>query len=147
MQINLLKLMGDEACYNLLRELGWEKGVQCPHCQSFDIIKDGKNETHSHRQNYRCHPCLKNFDDLTSTVFSGSKLPLKTWILCLYLMGLNLSNSQISKELDISQKTAQSMTKKLRSGIVKKSLIYNLKEKLRPTKSTWFVDTKVNHLK
>jgi len=136
MQINLLKLMGDEACYNLLRELRWEDGVKCPNCQSLDVIKDGKNENHPHRQNYRCHPCLKNFDDLTDTVFSGSKLPIKTWVLCLYLMGLNLSNSQISKELDLSLKTAQSMTKKLRAGIAKKSLIYNLKEKLRPTRST-----------
>ena len=135
MQINLLKLMGDEACYNLLRELRWEKGLQCPHCQSIEVIKDGMNENHLYRQNYRCHSCQKHFDDLTNTIFSGSKLPLKTWILCLYLMGLNLSNSQISKELDISQKTAQSMTKKLRAGIVKKSLIYNLMEKLRPTKS------------
>ena len=136
MQINLLKLMGDEACYNLLRELRWEDGVKCPNCQSLDVIKDGKNENHPHRQNYRCHPCLKNFDDLTDTVFSGSKLPIKTWVLCLYLMGLNLSNSQISKELDLSLKTAQSMAKKLRAGIVKKNLIYNLKEKLRPMKST-----------
>ena len=136
MQINLLKLMGDEACYNLLRELRWKNGVECPNCQSLDVIKDGKNENHPHRQNYRCHSCLKNFDDLTETVFSGSKLPLKTWILCLYLMGLNLSNTQISKELDISLKTAQRMTKKLRTGIVKKNLIYNLMEKLRPMKST-----------
>lgn len=136
MQINLLKLMGDEACYNLLRELRWEKGLQCPHCQSLEIIKDGKHENHPHRQTYECKGCRKNFDDLTNTVFSGSKLSLKTWVLCLYLMGLNLSNNQISKELDISQKTAQSMTKKLRAGIVKKNLIYNLMEKLRPMKST-----------
>jgi len=121
MQINLLKLMGDEACYNLLRELRWEDGVKCPNCQSLDVIKDGKNEKHPHRQNYRCRPCLKNFDDLTDTVFSGSKLPIKTWVLCLYLMGLNLSNSQISKELDLSLKTAQSMTKKLRASIAKKT--------------------------
>ena len=136
MQINLLKLMGDEACYHLLRELRWEDGVRCPNCQSLDVIKDGKNQNHPHRQNYICHGCQKHFDDLTNTVFSGSKLSLKVWILCLYLMGLNLSNSQISKELDISLKTAQSMTRKLREGIVKKNLIYNLMEKLRPMKFT-----------
>lgn len=134
MQINLLKLMGDEACYNLLREIRWSEGVKCPHCQSTHIVKDGKDATHPHRQNYKCRSCAKNFDDLSETVFSGSKKSLKTWILCLYLMGLNLSNQQISKELDISQKTAQSMTHKLRTGIVKKSLLYNLREKLSPTK-------------
>lgn len=46
------------------------------------------------------------FDDLTGTIFSGSNKSLKVWIVCLYLMGLNLSNAQISSELDISYPTA-----------------------------------------
>jgi hypothetical protein len=39
----------------------------------------------------------------------------------MYLMGLNLSNTQIAKELDLPQKTAQSMTEQLRAGIAKKT--------------------------
>jgi len=136
MQINLLKLMGDEACYHLLREIRWEEGVKCPHCQSLEVVKDGVKETHPHRQTYECKSCDRNFDDLTGTVFSGSKKTLKVWVLCLYLMGLNISNAQIAKELDISEPTAQRMTRLLREGIVKKSLIYNLMVKLRPMKST-----------
>jgi len=135
MQINLLKLMGDEDCYNLLREIRWADGVTCPTCESKDVVKDGRNENHPERQNYKCRGCRRDFDDLTDTVFSGSKKDLKTWILCLYLMGLNLSNTQIAKELDVAQKTAQSMTERLRTGISKKSLIYNLQEKLKPMKS------------
>ncbi|MEM6964953.1 MAG: hypothetical protein AAF573_09320 [Bacteroidota bacterium] len=38
----------------------------------------------------------------------------------LYLMGLNLSNRQISKELEISEPTTQRVTTILREGIVKK---------------------------
>lgn len=41
-------------------------------------------------------------DDLTGTVFEGHHQPLKVWVLCLYLMGLNLSNRQIAAELGLS---------------------------------------------
>jgi hypothetical protein len=47
-------------------------------------------------------------------------LPLKTWILCLYFMGLNLSNEQIAAELDLSTNEVQAMTSQLREGIVLK---------------------------
>jgi hypothetical protein len=38
-------------------------------------------------------------DDLTSTIFEGHHQPLKVWILCLYLMGLSLSNAQIARAM------------------------------------------------
>ncbi len=53
--------------------------------------------------------------------FSGHHQPLKVWILCLYFMGLNLSNSQIAQELDLNRTDAQEMTTQLREGIVKKA--------------------------
>jgi len=43
------------------------------------------------------------------------------WILCLYFMGLNLSNEQIAQELDVDRSDVQQMTTQLRQGIVKKS--------------------------
>ena len=39
------------------------------------------------------------FDDLTGTVLAGHHQPLRVWVLCLYFMGLNLSNRQIAQEL------------------------------------------------
>lgn len=136
MQINLLKLMDEQACYQLLREIRWPDGVQCTSCGHLEVKKAGFHDTHPYRQRYECRKCETRFDDLTDTVFSGSKKTLKTWLVCLYLMGLNLSNLQISKELDMSEKTAQEMTTVLREGIVKKNLISSLAEWLRPTRST-----------
>lgn len=56
--------------------------------------------------------------DLSETILAGHHQPLRVWILCLYLMGLNLSNHQISQELDLNQADVQQMTTQLRSGIV-----------------------------
>jgi len=72
MKINLLNLMDDSACYELLREIRWADGVQCPHCSNFSIRKNGHDEVHKSRQKYECKNCERGFDDLTSTIFSGT---------------------------------------------------------------------------
>lgn len=131
MQISLLRLMDEKACYDLLRELRWQKGLECPRCESREVIRSGSDDVHIHRQRYKCNGCNRRFDDLTNTVFSGSSKELKTWLICLYLMGLNISNKQIAQELEISEPTAQKMTEKLRGGIVKKKLISSLAKWLR----------------
>ena len=126
--------MDEAKCYELLRQIRWADGLYCLHCQSEEVVKNGHDENHPSKQRYQCNTCHRNFDDLTGTVFSGSNKSLKVWIVALYLMGLNLSNRQMAKELDVSEPTAQRMTKVLREGIVKKSLIHDLNEQLRSTK-------------
>jgi len=40
---------------------------------------------------------------------------LRVWILCLYFMGLNLSNEQIGQELDLASKDVQTIGHNLSS--------------------------------
>ena len=42
-------------------------------------------------------------------------------MLCLYFMGLNLSNRQVAAELDLSASDVQAMTEQLRRGLVAKT--------------------------
>jgi transposase-like protein len=93
----------------------------CPSCESKYVIKRGFDDTEPARQRYECHDCNKRFDDLTDTIFAGHHQPLKVWVLCLYFMGLNLSNEQIAHELSINDSDAYQMTTELRGGIVKKA--------------------------
>ena len=65
--------------------------------------------------------CSGRFDDLTGTVLAGHHLPLRVWVLCLYLMGLNVSNRQIAGELGLCPSDAQTMTERLRRGLVAKA--------------------------
>ena len=60
----------------------------------------------------------RQFDDLTDTIFEGHHQPLRVWVLCLYFMGLNLSNEQIAAELDVDADTVQVMATHLREGVV-----------------------------
>lgn len=62
--------------------------------------------------------CGRQFDDLTKTIFAGHHQPLRVWIMCLYLMGLNLSNHQIAYELDLNDMDVQEMASLLRRGVI-----------------------------
>lgn len=118
----ILGLMSDEQCYDKLREKRWGcDGPKCPRCQSNNCIVVKKATEDDPQKDYGCEDCNRHFNDLTGTLFQHSKISLKSWMCCLHLMGLNVSNRQIAKELNISEKTAQSMTDKLRTRVEKNS--------------------------
>jgi len=116
--VNLSGLLDDAKCFALVRQHRWPTGVRCPGCKSSAVTRDGHDDTQSHRQRYRCKACTGRFDDLTGTVLAGHHQPLRVWVLCLYFMGLNLSNRQIAAELGLCASDVQAMTEQLRSGLV-----------------------------
>ena len=118
--INLQTLIDEQKCYETVRQLRWTEGVTCGKCSSKRVVKRGFDETQPHRQRYQCQACQSRFDDLSHTIFAGHHQPLQTWILCLYLMGLNLSTHQIAQELNLNKDDAQQMTSQLRLGIMDK---------------------------
>ena len=116
--LKVTDLIDDEKCFMELRKLRWANDVHCTHCGSSKIVKDGHDETQPARQRYECKNCQRRFDDLTNTIFAGHHQPLKIWIIVLYLMGLNISNRQIAKELSLCESDTQAMTEALRKGVV-----------------------------
>ena len=121
MTFYLQTMLDEEKVFTTVRSLRWAEGkVSCPQCSSSEVIKNGYHNTQKARQRYICQDCEKQFDDLTDTVFEGHHQPLEVWILCLYLMGLNLSNQQIGRELGLNKDDVQAMTQQLREGVVAK---------------------------
>lgn len=118
--IHIQSLIDDTKCFETVRGLRWPDGVHCPMCDSAEVSKQGRDDTQPERQRYLCKACDRRFDDLTGTIFAGHHQPLRVWILCLYFMGLNLSNHQIAHELDLNKDDIQQMTGQLRQGIVAK---------------------------
>ena len=103
--VDLSGLMDDAKCFAFVRQRRWPEGVRCPGCGSEAVIRDGRDDAQPDRQRYRCKACAGRFDDLTGTVLAGRHQPLRVWVLCLYFMGLNLSD-------------VQAMTEQLRQGLV-----------------------------
>jgi len=115
--IKIQEIVDDAKCYEQVRALRWPEQVRCPHCGSHKIKKRGFHSNQAGRQRYRCRQCQKAFDDLSQTPLAGHHQPLKVWLLCLYFMGLNLSNRQIAQELELNQADVQQMTTDLRQMI------------------------------
>jgi transposase-like protein len=115
--VNLPSLIDDARCFELVRQHRWPDGVRCPRCGDAEVARDGRDDAQPHRQRYRCPACAARFGDPTGTVLAGRHRPLRVWVLCLYLMGLNLSNRQIARELDLAVSDVQAMTEALRRGL------------------------------
>ncbi len=118
--VSIEQLIDDAKCYEVVRNLRWPDGVHCPNCNATNIKKRGHHDRYSYRQRYECQACGQQFDDVSGTIFEGHHRPLRVWVVCLYLMGLNLSNEQIAAELDLPLSEAQAMTSQLRAGVVVK---------------------------
>jgi transposase-like protein len=116
--VSLSSLIDDAKCYELVRQHRWPDGVRCPSCGSASVTRHGRDDAQPHRQRYRCAACSVRFDDLTGTALAGHHQPLRVWVLCLYLMGLNLSNRQIAQELDLGVSDVHAMTEQLRQGLI-----------------------------
>ncbi len=116
--VNLSGLLDDDKCFALVRQHRWPTDVRCPGCDSSAVTRDGRDDTRPNRQRYCCKACAGRFDDLTGTVLAGHHQPLRVWVLCLYFMGLNLSNRQIASELGLCASDLQAMTEPLRAGLV-----------------------------
>ena len=97
--VDLPSLIDDARCFELVRQHRWPEGVRCPHCEGARITRDGRDDAQPHRQRYRCAACHARFDDLTGTVLAGRHRPLRVWVSCLCLMGLNLPNERGSVRL------------------------------------------------
>src|SRR5829696_1001125 len=142
--VNLSALLDDAKCFALVRQHRWPESVRCPGCGSDAVIRNGCDDTQPHRQRYRCKACAGRFDDLTGTVLAGHHQPLRVWVLCLYVMGLNLSNRQIALELQLSPSDAQAMTEQLRRGLVAKTPEAPLEGEWRSTRSTSWPGTRAS---
>ena len=124
--VNLSPLIADARRYELIRRHRWPEGVRCPRCGDAKVARDGRDDAQRHRQRYRCAGCGARVDDLTGTVLAGHHRPLRVWVLCLYLMGLNLSKRQIAQELGLDASDVQAMTEQLRQGLVARAPVAKL---------------------
>jgi len=117
--IQILNLLCPVKCFEAIRQIRWPNGVECVKCGSLEIKKNGKHNSQPERQKYEC-TCGCHFDDLTGTIFEGRHQPITVWILAIYFMGLNVSNSQIAKELDLNISDAHNMATAIRESVLDK---------------------------
>ena len=106
----------DEAAARMwLEQLRWREGRVCPYCFSRRTTPVPQAEP----MPYRCQECRKYFSVRTGTVMQASRLPLRKWVIALFLMAMSpkgMSSRQMHRALDIAQSNALSLGRRIRSA-------------------------------
>jgi transposase-like protein len=92
----------------------WKRGAFCPHCGSTKVYH------FSDKRNHKCGDCRKRFSIRVGTIFEDSKLPIRTWLLAIWLITSHkkgIASTQLAKDLGITQKSAWFVTHRLRYAI------------------------------
>ena len=109
--LDLIKAFPDEqTCINHLETLRWNGNVVSP----FD---DGSKVYNCKGNKYRCKNTGKYFNVKTNTIFDNTKLGLEKWFLAIYIVTSHkkgISSLQLSRDLDITQKSAWFMLQRIR---------------------------------
>jgi transposase-like protein len=84
-------------CIKVLREMRWPDGVSCPLCGSKRVVKYKPHRKVMHR--YLCRKCDRTFNDLTGTIFAGTKMAMNEWFYIARELHRGSSINRISREL------------------------------------------------
>lgn len=110
--LDLLKAFPDEqTCINHLEQLRWNGDVVSPFDETSTVYKCKDNK-------YRCKNTGKYFNVKTNTIFDNTKLPLQKWFLAIYIVTSHkkgISSLQLSRDIDITQKSAWFMLQRIRN--------------------------------
>lgn len=110
-KLSLIKL--SENAEEIFHKVRWLNGIViCPYCGSVHIKEyDGYK--------YKCNSCKNRFSDKTRTLLHNTKLPIKIWMMCIYLMFTDnfISSNVLASRLGINQKSAWLMMTKIRYSL------------------------------
>ena len=133
--INLITQVQTEAdAYKLIEDMRWgpdREHQTCPKCGSdrkFYFIKpsDGgetrktNRGTATQRRRWKCADCRHQFSVTVDTIFHGSKVPLKTWLLIISEMCTDkngISAREIERKYNLTAKTAWYVTHRIREAM------------------------------
>ena len=134
MKINLLALADhlrtENDAYKLLEDMRWGNQQVCPHCGSvrkhyFLKPSNGKARktrtgSASERRVWKCADCRKQFTVLVGTIFHGSKIPLRIWLLVIFdacSAKNGISAREVERKYGLTGKTAWFMMHRIREAM------------------------------
>lgn len=119
---SLLELMDaipdEQAAIDHFTSIRWKSGAFCPYCGLTKIFHFSDKRTH------KCGGCRQRFSIKVGTIFEGSKIELRKWLMAIYLITSHkkgIASTQLAKDIKVTQKTAWFMLHRLRSAATTKS--------------------------
>jgi len=123
-------LTEDEA-RELLEKERWNGEPACPHCGGIEPYKlTPKAGSKTRKGLWKCKACRKQFTVTVGTVFEGSRIPIKTWLMAVSLIVSSkkgISAHQIHRMFGVTYKTAWFMMHRIRYAMTQPVLKAKLK--------------------
>lgn len=117
------KFQSEEACQQHLFSIRWPDGFRCPNCEHehYYFI--------SERLLFQCASCRHQTSLTAGTLFHKTRTPLTVWFWALFLVAHDkrgISALTLSRELEVSYKTAWLLLHKIRRAMQKREQKYVL---------------------
>lgn len=133
---DIARFLTDEtAAQQALADLRWPNGnVTCPLCDGGKKVYEVKQvrkdkETGevipSVRKQWKCGACRKKFSVTSRSIFEGAHISVGKWIYAIFMMCSSkkgVSANQLSRELDISYKSAWFMCHRVREAMLQEPM-------------------------
>jgi transposase-like protein len=143
--IQLVEFFDSESkCHQFLKSVFWSKGKFCPCC--------GSNKVQEYKSNFkknRCGSCNQDFSIRKNTMFDSSRISLKKWFMCIYLINSNkkgISSCELSRLVGITQKTAWFVLQRIREATSTNFFNESLKDRVEIDESYFGGDAKNMHM-
>ncbi len=120
--------LGDEdKARELAERLRWPSGPVCPRCGAVEAYKLTPKPTSKRPVRpgvYKCKACRRQFSVSVGTVFEDSHIPLRKWMMAIYLMCSSkkgMSAHQLHRSLGVTYRSAWFMAHRIRYAMKDKS--------------------------
>ena len=103
----------EDTCRQYIEEARWGDTPICPLCGHTQVYRIAG------RMGFKCASCKERFSVRTGTPMANSRIPLRKWLLAIYLMTTarkGISSVQFAKEVGVTQKTAWFMEHRIRAA-------------------------------
>src|SRR5258706_1883438 len=123
-----IRVLREDQAREVLVSIRWPDGAICPHCGADKPYPLTSNPDSKHQRRaglYKCSKCRKQFTVTVGTVFDGSRIKIKDWIMALYLMCSSkkgMSAHQLHRTMGVTYKTAWFMAHRIRLAMTQETL-------------------------
>ena len=123
-------VLEEKKAREVLEAVRWPDGPICPHCLVMGVhyrVNPRKSSRRPVRQGvWKCRDCRKQFTVTVGTVFHGSKIPLRKWLIAISLICSpeeSVNPHQLHKRLGITYKSSWLMARRIHEAMKQGSLI------------------------
>jgi transposase-like protein len=113
--------LNEAAAAEFLEKQRWGDSPACPLCGDVEVYRMMSEGQRNKDYRWRCHGCEKMFTVRTGTVFAETRLPLRVWVYAIWKACSSkkgISALQLSREMEITHKSALFILRRIRHGLV-----------------------------